>query len=174
MIGKTQLIVWIKKADRKISRKITVVAVGGTAMTLLGLKPSTRDVDFCISSEDKQEFKKAIDKAFKVDLFFDGYIFSEQLPDDYAEKSKEILRLKNITLKTLGPEDIVITKSARLNARDEEDIQAIAKYVKKEELIERFNQVIGTYAGKEEDYRMNFEVVLKRYFGKDKNSQKKN
>ena len=41
-------------------------------------------------------------------------------------------------------------------------------------LIERFNQVIGTYAGKEEDYRMDFEVVLKRYFGKDKNSQKKN
>jgi len=164
MIDRTQLVVWIKKVDRKITKKIIVVAVGGTAMTLLGLKPSTMDIDFCISSEDKQEFKKAIDKTFRVDLFFDGYIFSEQLPKDYAEKSKEILKLKNITLKTLSPEDIVITKSARLNARDEEDIQAITKYVKREELIERFKQVIGTYAGNEEDYRMNFEVVLKRYF----------
>ncbi|MBI2110497.1 hypothetical protein HYT51_01835 [Candidatus Woesearchaeota archaeon] len=166
MIDKTQLILWMKKVDKKMCRKITIVAVGGTAMTLLGLKPSTRDIDFCISSEDKQEFEKAIDKNFKVDLFFDGYIFSEQLPTDYAEKSKEILKLKNIILKILSPEDIVITKSARFNARDEEDIQSIAKYVKRTELIERFKQVIRTYAGREEDYRMNFEVVLKRYFQK--------
>ena len=164
MIGKNQLISWIRKLDRKMKRKITLVAVGGTAMTLLGLKPSTRDVDFCISSDYKEEFEKAIDKTFRVDLFFDGYIFSEQLPSDYIEKSKEILRLKNITLNTLSPADIVITKSARFNARDEEDISAIAKYVKKSELIERFEQVVGTYAGKEEDYRMNFEVVVKRYF----------
>ncbi len=166
MIGKTQLISWIRKIDRKMKRKITLVAVGGTAMTLLGLKPSTRDVDFCISSEYKKEFEKSIGKTFRVDLFFDGYIFSEQLPGDYAEKSKEILVLRNITLKALSPADIVVTKSARLNARDEEDIGAIAKYVKKEELIERFNQVVGTYAGKEEDYRVNFEVIVKRYFTK--------
>ena len=166
MIGKTQLISWIRKIDRKMKRKITLVAVGGTAMTLLGLKPSTRDVDFCISSEYKKEFGKSIGKTFRVDLFFDGYIFSEQLPEDYAEKSKEILVLRNITLKALSPVDIVVTKSARLNARDEEDIRAIAKYVKKEELVVRFNQVVGTYAGKEEDYRENFEVIVKRYFTK--------
>lgn len=166
MIGKTQLISWIRKIDRKMKRKITLVAVGGTAMTLLGLKPSTRDVDFCISSEHKEGFEKLIGKTFRVDLFLDGYIFSEQLPEDYAEKSKEILVLRNITMKALSPADIVVTKSARLNARDEEDIRAIAKYVKKEELIRRFNQVVGTYAGKEEDYRANFEVIVKRYFTK--------
>lgn len=167
MIDKNQLISRIRKLDRKMKRRITLVAVGGTAMTLLGLKPSTRDVDFCISSDYKEEFEKVIDKTFRVDLFFDGYIFSEQLPSDYIEKSKEILRLKNITLNTLSPADIVITKSARLNARDEEDIMAIAKHVKKEELINRFEQVVGTYAGREEDYRMNFEVIVKRYFKND-------
>ena len=108
--------------------------------------------------------KKALDDRFKVNLFFDGYIFSEQLPFDYAEKSKEILRLKRITLKALHPVDIIITKAARLNAHDEEDIQALSKYVDKRELMRRFDMVVRTYSGREEDYRENFKIVLKRFF----------
>ncbi len=167
MIGKEELLKWLHSIDKKIGRKITLVAVGGTAMTLLGLKPSTIDVDFCISSEDKKIFEDVLGKKFKVDIFVDGYIFSEQLPDDYMEKSKDVLELNKISLKVLGPVDIVITKSARLNARDEEDIRAIAKYANKEELVKRFEQVAGTYTGREEDYRRNFEYILGRYFKED-------
>ena len=123
MIDKDDLIDWIKAMDNRLDFEIELIAVGGTAMTLLGLKGSTRDVDFCLDSKDKKRFMKALDKKFIVDIFVDGYIFSEQLPDDYKEKSKELLKLKNITLKTLSPVDIVITKTARLNARDEADIE---------------------------------------------------
>ena len=133
-------------------------------MTLLGLKSSTRDIGFCIESENKAHFEEVLGKKFKVDLFIDGYIFSEQLPEDYTEKSKEILNLKNLSLKALSPVDIVITKAARLNARDEEDIQALSKYVNKEELIRRFEGVVNSYSGKEEDYRNHLGVVLKRFF----------
>ena len=59
---------------------------------------------------------------------------------------------------------MVITKAARLNARDEEDIQALSKYVNKEELIRRFEGVVNSYSGKEEDYRNHLGVVLKRFF----------
>ena len=164
MIGKDALTKWLRAADAKLKKKVVLVAVGGTAMTLLGLKNSTIDVDFSIGSQDKKEFEAALDKKFKVDIFVDGYIFSEQLPEDYIEKSKEVLVLDKIRLKVLSPADIVITKSARLNARDEEDIKAVAKYVKREELVKRFEQVAGTYSGREENYRENFEYVLRMYF----------
>ncbi|MBI2138573.1 hypothetical protein HYU13_03220 [Candidatus Woesearchaeota archaeon] len=108
--------------------------------------------------------ESASGKKFKVDLFTDGYIFSEQLPEDYIEKAKDILTLKNLTIKALSPVDIIITKAARLNARDEEDIKALVKLVEKEELIERFSQVVGTYAGNEKQYRYHLEVILRRFY----------
>ena len=164
MIDKSELITWLKGIDKKLKKDIVLVAVGGTAMTLLGLKSSTIDIDFCLSNEDKELFKKVLDNKFKVDIFVDGYIFSEQLPEDFIDKAKEITKMKNITLKTLSPVDIVITKTARFNARDEEDIKSLARYVDKEELLTRFEQVVDTYSGSEKNYRMNFEIVIKRFF----------
>ena len=164
MIDNNVLLEWLKTIDKKLKKKIIIIAVGGTAMTLLGLKPSTKDIDFCINSEDKAHFEKFLDKKFKVDIFVDGYIFSEQLPSDYAEKSKEIANMKNLTLKALSPVDIIITKAARLNARDEEDIQTISRYADKGELISRFEEVVNSYSGNEEDYRRHIEIILKRFF----------
>ena len=164
MIGRNELVKWLRSIDKKLHRKMTLIAVGGTAMTLLGLKSSTRDIDFCIKSEDKKDFEKVLYKKFKVDLFTDGYIFSEQLPADYSEKSKEIIRMKNIALKALNPIDIIITKAARFNARDEEDIEALSKHVDKDELIKRFNEVLKSYSGKEEDYKYHIKIILKRFF----------
>lgn len=164
MIDKYELVNWLKKIDKKLSKKIILIAVGGTAMTMLNLKSSTMDIDFCIASKDEKEFRKFLGNKFKVDLFTDGYIFSEQLPEDYIKKSKDMMELKNISLKALSPVDIIITKAARFNARDEEDIGALSKYVNKEELIERFNLVVSSYAGKEEDYRYHFRIILKRFF----------
>ena len=80
MIDKNVLLEWLKAVDKKLKKKIVLIAVGGTAMTLLGLKSSTRDVDFCIESENKKHFEEVLGKKFKVDLFTDGYIFSYQLP----------------------------------------------------------------------------------------------
>ena len=164
MIDSKGLIKWLRGIDKKLQREIIIVAVGGTAMTLLGIKPSTIDIDFCVSSSDKRMLEQNLDGKFKVDIFIDGFIFSEQLPDDYAEKSTVILELKNITLKALSPVDIVITKCARLNARDEEDIKSLAKKINRSELLERFESVIGTYSGRSENYRKNFEYILRMHF----------
>ena len=164
MIDKNDLISWLKNVDIKLDRKITLIAVGGTAMTLLGLKASTRDIDFCIDSKNLAAFKRAIDNEFKVDIFVDGFIFAEQLPDDYADLAIDILQMEKIYLKALSPIDIVITKTARLNARDEEDIAALPKKIDRESLIKRFEGVIETYAGNESIYRYNFDYVLNRYF----------
>jgi predicted nucleotidyltransferase len=168
MIGKNELLAWLAALDKKLDREITLIAVGGTALTLLGLKSSTRDVDFCLKVEDRPMFGKIVGKTFKVDLFVDGYIFSEQLPPDYLEKAKEIRSFSRITLKALHPVDIIITKAARFNARDEEDIKAVAKYVNKKELLARFEEVVGTFAGNEREYRHHMGIVMKRFFKDEK------
>lgn len=164
MIDKSALLQWLKEIDLRLKSRMTIVAVGGTAMTLLGLKPSTIDIDLCVTAKDKLKLESTAGKKFRVDFFTDGYIFSEQLPEDYVEKAKEILALKNLVVKALSPVDIIITKAARLNARDEEDIKSLVKFVAREELIERFSQVVGTYAGNEEQYRYHMEVILRRFY----------
>lgn len=168
MITKDNLINWLEEVDKKLSRKVILVAIGGTALTLVGIKPSTRDVDFCVDSKNVDEFKKLSKNGrFKVDIFQDGYIFSEQLPDDYIEKSALIQSgMKNIELRVLSLIDIIITKAARYNERDEEDIGAIAKTnkINRDELISRFGQVSGTFAGREGDYKYHFDLIIKRHF----------
>ena len=168
MITKNDLLDWLKEVDKKLERRIIVVAVGGTAMTLLGLKASTRDVDFCLQEKEVALFKNLTNNSmFKVDLFWNGFIFSEQLPEDYIEKSNKIFApLSNMDLRTLSLIDIIITKVARYNARDEEDIEAIAKtrLVNKRELEKRFEEVKETFVGNESDYEYHFNLVLKRHF----------
>lgn len=164
MLGKRELLEWLFSLDKQLDRKITLVAVGGTAMTLLGIKSSTRDVDFCLKKEDKKHFEKVMGTLFRVDLFIDGYIFSEQLPADYADRSKDIRQFSNIMLKALDPLDIVITKAARFNARDEEDIAVLAKHVRKKDLLSRFEEVVGTFAGNEKEYRYHLGIIIKRFF----------
>jgi len=43
-LDKTHLLDFLGVVERELSRQITLVAAGGTAMTLLDLKPSTIDI----------------------------------------------------------------------------------------------------------------------------------
>ncbi|MGM5485440.1 MAG: DUF6036 family nucleotidyltransferase [Nanobdellota archaeon] len=169
MVTKNDLLRWLESIDRGLEKEITLIAVGGTALTILDIKDSTVDVDFCIRKGDYQSFKDfAENSQFDVDIFIDGYIFSEQLPDDYIDRASHVSSgLRKINLKCLSLTDIIITKAARYNERDEEDISTIAKTNKidREELEERFGEVLETYAGREEDYRNNMNFILERHFG---------
>lgn len=166
-LDKTVLLDFLETLDDELNKRITVVAVGGTAMTLLDLKPSTIDIDFTVPSSDHPEFQKVLTNlshGFKVDLYTDGMVFSQALPDDYLEKSIDITNFKNIHLKALHPVDIVVTKIGRLNGRDLQDIEfCIQKYkLSKRQIEERANQV--QYAGNQEIYQYNLQYVLDNFF----------
>ena len=45
-LDNTKLLDFLVEVDKELSRRIVVVAVGGTAMTLVKAKPSTIDVDY--------------------------------------------------------------------------------------------------------------------------------
>jgi len=96
-------------------------------MTLLSLKPSTRDMDFTGPSTDIADFEKAhssLHHGFQIDCWKGGQVFMINLPADYIQKSRRIsTRLNRISLYALSPLDIIVTKIARLNNRDIEDIE---------------------------------------------------
>jgi hypothetical protein len=45
-LNKNRLIEILREWNQFLKRKVHLVACGGTAMTLMGVKPSTKDVDF--------------------------------------------------------------------------------------------------------------------------------
>ncbi len=167
-LDKTQLLEFLEVLEEELPREITLVAVGGTALTLLDLKTSTIDVDFTISDKDYEDFakaEKATPHGFEIDKWVGGMVFSTILPDDYLEKSIPLkVNLKKIKLYALHPLDIVITKIGRLNDRDVPDIKiCVKKYsITKEEIKQRATQI--ELAGSEEAYDVNLQMVLNTDF----------
>lgn len=167
-LDNTKLLDFLGEIDKELSRKIVIVAVGGTAMTLLDAKPSTIDVDFTIPGEDYDEFeraKKIVQPGFRVDIFRDGAVFVTILPDNYLKKSKIIAtKLKNIDLRALNPVDIIITKIARLDGRDEQDIEScITNFQITQKQIEQRVKDMN-YAGNDEVFMDNLKTVLEKFF----------
>ncbi|MHB8602611.1 MAG: DUF6036 family nucleotidyltransferase [Nitrosotalea sp.] len=167
-LDNTKLFEFLKEVDQELARKVTVIAVGGTAMTLLGVKASTIDVDFTIPKDDYAEFVMALNAVphgFKVDHYKDGAVFSRILPKDYIVKSSLVkTRMKNITLYALSPTDIIVTKIGRLNDRDKDDIATcIEKFkITKSHIAKRAAKI--EYVEREENYMINLQHVLKTFF----------
>jgi hypothetical protein len=168
-LDSSELIGFLEEIEKELSRDITLIAVGGTALTLLDVKPSTRDVDFTIPSDDYGEFQSALKSTphgFKVDCWKDGAVFSQMLPDDYLRRSVDIRRLKRIRLKALSPVDIVVTKIGRLDDRDKQDIEACIKRFKlrRSQIAKRAEQI--EYVGRPKNYEVNLRYVLRNFFSK--------
>jgi hypothetical protein len=166
---KTALFDFLEAINEDLTKKITLVAAGGTAMTLLDLKPSTIDIDFTIPSSDLPEFERVLKNnppGYRVDRWADGCVFCQTLPDNYIDKSIKIKEFSHISLRALHPVDIIVTKIGRLNERDMQDIETCIKNYKVSdaEIKARALLVIPTYVGREEDYRYHLELVLEKFF----------
>jgi hypothetical protein len=166
-IDKSRLLDFLELVDQEMPRRITLVAVGGTAMTLIGAKPSTLDIDFTGPGEDVALFdgvQKTIPHGMKIDAWADGQVFSQCLPPDYLTKSKRIEQFKYIELRALDPLDIVVTKIGRLDERDIQDItECIRRFkLKKSEVKKRASQI--DYLGNVENFEYHLRIALQRFF----------
>lgn len=122
-VGEERLIDILLEFDRYLGSDIKIIAVGGTALTLLGKKESTKDIDICLISEnEKDRFVKTakrlgydfqsgrlVGRGVVIDIFSNGYIFCVQLPGDYTEKAMHVREMIHVDLFALHPEDIIIT-----------------------------------------------------------------
>lgn len=136
---------------RRLTKKITVYAIGGTAMMFLGFKDSTLDIDLVFETEkDRVVFKEAVKSlgyleidAIKVygvkrntpemfklnderfDLFVVevvDFIFSEEMRQR-AEQTHQFGEM--LILKIANPHDIILMKCATDRLKDKDDARKI-------------------------------------------------
>ena len=55
-LNRNELLDNLREWNRYLRRKVHLIACGGTAMTLLGVKPSTKDVDFMVPNIMEYEY----------------------------------------------------------------------------------------------------------------------
>jgi len=159
-----------------------LIACGGTALTLLGYKASTKDVDFLVPNE--KEYKRLVEflrragyeqctgygwKRPEETLIFDLYpgkmvYQTELLTSPLTPKGNRKIREWNkIYLGALNPVDLIISKMFR---GDEVDIQDSSILFKNEKinlkkLEKRYRETAKYYFGEDKVLR-NLEVLLAR------------
>ncbi|MDO8655880.1 MAG: nucleotidyltransferase [Nanoarchaeota archaeon] len=131
----------LESLSKYIEENIKMYTLGGTALTILEIKPSTRDIDINIHSYkeylyicklfEQMGFKKIgtirwlTQEGLAFDLFTGSNFLGTQLLPDCLKKSKFVKSFGKLELYTLGLEDIIITKLARGDERDFIDIKKI-------------------------------------------------
>ena len=132
--------------------KIRLYSMGGTALTFLGLKDSTVDVDFLLEKEDDlRELRSAIMYArpselgpvrfsppredgisvsfpkagLRIDLYV-GRVENVILSPNMIDRSKELESINWIELRTLSIPDLLLLKVTAGRPKDLEDVRAMS------------------------------------------------
>jgi len=162
--------------------KIHLIACGGTALTLLGYKPSTVDVDFLVPV--KNEYERLVgfikqagyeqisghrwkrrDEVILFDLFAGKSVYTTELLDSPLEKgrNRKVREFKKIYLGVLNPLDLIITKLFRGSEVDMQDCALLMKHEKvdKAELEKRYRETAKYETGEAKVLR-NYDIFCER------------
>ena len=162
---------------------IHLLACGGTALTLLGYKESTKDVDFLVPHRKEYErlvrFLKAAgyaqatgfgwkrpEEAIIYDLYPGKAVYSTELLTSPLTKDghRKIRRWKKIYLGVLNPVDLIITKMFRGSQADIDDCLVLLgrEKIDLKKLGKRFKET-AKYDVSEGRVLKNYEVLLRRF-----------
>ena len=180
-IDKEGLLDRISAWDAFLKRKVYLIACGGTALTLLGVKPSTKDIDLIVPNLDEHEYLVSILKqlgyksasgwgwergdGFIFDLFRGKAIHSTELLESPLEKGNHILvkEFDRIYFGVLNYYYIVISKLFRATAIDIDDCLVLVRDKKKDidfkQLEKRFKET-AAFDVSEDKVNKNFEHFL--------------
>jgi hypothetical protein len=138
-IDKQRLMDTIAIWDSYLRRKVHLIACGGTAMTLLGIKDSTKDVDLLVPEENGYDYLiktlqelgyKSVsghgwsrDGGFTFDLFKGKRVHTTELLESPLASGNHavIEEFQFITLGVLNDYDLVISKLFRGSSVDIDD-----------------------------------------------------
>ena len=162
---------FLSRLNSAIKKKVTVVLIGGNALSTLGLKSATEDVDIvCRSSEPiVANFCRDYVKKYKVkvEFFIDG-LFKNIRIKDYLESAYPYMQdeFQNLNLKILSLPDIILTKISRSMKKDLDDVSRI---LHKQEIIEveldkRFAYLLKNTIGDKSDFMDKYNN-FKRLYG---------
>ncbi len=171
--------------SRFIKRKVHLIACGGTAMTLLDVKASTKDIDFMVP--DKREYAyltkiltdigyksvhptrwKKDNEFFEIDLYVGKRIHTTELLESPLEKGNHI-PLENIGRLHIGVlnfYDLISSKLFRGTSVDYEDcltlVRAKGAEINKDLLIKRYNE-LASYDIAEDRVKGHLEIFMNRW-----------
>lgn len=161
-INKQGLLDILSQWNSFLKRKVHLIACGGTAMTLLNIKESTKDIDFIVPEEKEYDYLvktlqqlgyKAVsgagyskDDGFVFDLFKGSRVHTTELLESPLAKENHILieELSYIYLGMLNYYDLIIAKLFRSATVDIDDCLVLVKNKRKEididKLIKRYQE----------------------------------
>ncbi|HUU40490.1 MAG TPA: hypothetical protein VMW42_06105 [Desulfatiglandales bacterium] len=181
-----ELIQTIDNWEHLINFRVNLVGCGGTALTLLEIKDSTKDIDFIIpvvkEYERLMKFLRSLgyeekgsglahpdDPYFLYQFWVGNRVFTTDLLDSPLDPGKNILikKWRHIYLGALNLQDLIITKMFRGMQVDVDDcVAAFAKFeIDPEELLKRYAEA-AKYDLNPERMIQNFIVFSEALFEK--------
>ncbi|MCW8810974.1 MAG: hypothetical protein OQK64_08475 [Ignavibacteriaceae bacterium] len=164
-----------------LRRKIHLIACGGTALTLMDIKPSTKDVDFIVPVEPEYRYliKTLKDLGYKqqtgsgwhksgnlfvFDLFMGQRIHTTDLLESPLEKGNHTLfkEFSHLYIGILNPYDLIASKLFRGTVVDFEDCLMLMKSRKESIDLTRVEQHVKELANY--DISENRIIVNLEYF----------
>ena len=148
------LLVW----NSLLKRKVHLIACGGTALTLLNIKESTKDVDFLVPKESEYRYlvqllkdlgyRKisgagwAADKGFIFDLYPGKKIFMTELLESPLKNGNNTLfqEYEYIYLGILNFYDLMTSKIFRYSTVDIDDCLVLFKAKRADIVIEKLRE----------------------------------
>jgi len=182
-LDKRDLLLHIEGWNKFLNKTVHLIACGGTAMTLLNIKESTKDVDFIVPKE--KEYTYLISRLQELgytkvsgsgwqrkgeqyifDLFAGNKIHTTELLESPLDERRHI-KLKEfsrIYLGILNYYDILISKLFRGNTVDFEDCILLARAKKEEVDFAKFKRVYletSSYDISDERYKKHLDSFMK-------------
>jgi len=164
-LNKNTLLDELGQWNRFIKRKVHLIACGGTALTLLGIKPSTKDVDFMVPVESEHKYLIKILKdlayeqtttsgwqkkgdVFIYDLFPGKRIHTTELLESPLEQGRHILlkEFSHLYVGILNEYDLIASKLFRGTDVDFEDCMMLVRARKEKIDINRLEQHVRELA----------------------------
>ncbi len=165
-----------------LKRKVHLIACGGTALTLIGVKDSTKDIDFVIPIEKEYDYLINILKnlgyrntsgvgwsrkeEYTFDLFRGNKVRTTELLESPLEKGNNIL-LKEFTyiyVGILNYYDIIISKLFRGTGVDFEDCLGLVKFKREDinlEVLKRRFLKTSSYETAQDRVNKNLDSFLR-------------
>jgi len=181
-IDRQELLNTIRGWDGFLKRKVHLIACGGTALTLLGVKPSTKDVDLLVPDLNEYKYLIVILKQLGYKAVTgsgwrrgDGFIFeffrgktvhtTELLESPLDNRNHSLIKeLSYIYLGVLNYYDLIISKLFRGSSVDIEDCLALIKAKKKDidlKLLEKRFRETASFDVSEDRVNKNLEHFLR-------------
>ncbi|MCX5859774.1 MAG: DUF6036 family nucleotidyltransferase [Proteobacteria bacterium] len=182
-INKQVLLEELGAWDSFLGRRVRLIACGGTAMTLIGVKDSTKDIDLMVPDESEYKYllKTMKELGFKpdrgsgwskgggfiFDIFSGNKIHTTELLESPLEQGNHlpVKEFRKISLGVLNHYDLIISKLFRGQTVDLEDCLTLAKAKRNEidlKILKNRYRETAKYNVSEERIMKNMEWFLER------------